>query len=214
MGMSYHIRRAEPSDIDAVSTLYGVADRFHVEGLPPVYLRPPAPARSRATLESLLADEEAALLAVCRRERVVPRDSAFGGRFEAKTRAPSALLPSHITINEVGSFLSDKLLVADAAGVLAGVIDAHLRAVAGLSQRYADIDTLVVDPAWHRAGVASALVAAVERWAWESGAREVRLDVWEFNSGALALYEGFGYRTITRRLAKPLAPPPVREGSG
>jgi len=42
----------------------------------------------------------------------VPRDSAFGGRFEAKTRAPSALLPSHITINEVGSFLSDKLLAA------------------------------------------------------------------------------------------------------
>jgi len=166
MGMSYHIRRAESSDIDAVSTLYGVADRFHVEGLPPVYLRPPAPARSRATLERLLADEE------------------------------------------------DALLVADAAGVLAGVIDAHLRAVAGLSQRYADIDTLVVDPAWRRAGVASALVVAVERWAWESGAREVRLDVWEFNSGALALYEGFGYRTITRRLATPLAPPPVREGSG
>ncbi len=49
-------------------------------------------------------------LAVCRRERVFARDSALGGRFEAKSRAADAILPSHSTINEVGKLLSDRLL--------------------------------------------------------------------------------------------------------
>jgi len=54
-----------------------------------------------------VADDE---LAVCRRERVFPRDSVLGGHFEAKTRVAGAFLPSHSTINEVDKLLSDRLL--------------------------------------------------------------------------------------------------------
>ncbi len=34
-------------------------------------------------------------LAVCRRERILPTDSALGGCFEVKTRASGVLLPSY-----------------------------------------------------------------------------------------------------------------------
>jgi len=37
----------------------------------------------------------------------------------------------------------------------------------------------------------------------EQGATEVRLNVWEFNAGAVAFYEAPGYRTLKRT--------PVRE---
>ena len=50
------------------------------------------------------------------------------------------------------------------------------------------------------------LLARVEQWAAERGLGLVQLAVWEFNTEALRLYDRAGYRSIMRKLEKPIAP--------
>ena len=84
---------------------------------------------------------------------------------------------------------------------LAAVSEGRLLGYAGmqtvLDEGY--IDNVAVDPAFRRRGVASALLRGLIRAA---GARELAfltLEVRESNAGAIALYEGFGFRTVGRR---------------
>ena len=48
-----------------------------------------------------------------------------------------------------------------------------------------NIDNLGVLAAWRRRGVGRQLMAAVEHWALQHGARRIMLSAWEFNQGAL-----------------------------
>ncbi len=54
------------------------------------------------------------------------------------------------------------------------------------------LDNIYVMPAYRRRGIAAKLFAKVEAWAKEQGA--VRLDVytWDFNKGAIAMYQAMG----------------------
>jgi len=62
----------------------------------------------------------------------------------------------------------------------------------------------MVAASWRRTGIGARLVDAVEVWARERGAREMRLETWEFPAGPLAFYTARGYRTLRRTLARPL----------
>jgi ribosomal protein S18 acetylase RimI-like enzyme len=66
------------------------------------------------------------------------------------------------------------------------------------------VDTLGILPAWQRRGIARRLMEAVESWARQRGARRITLSVWEFNRGALGLYDDLGYATFRRDLWKAL----------
>jgi ribosomal protein S18 acetylase RimI-like enzyme len=79
---------------------------------------------------------------------------------------------------------------------------------------FAVIDNLVVAPGRRHRGVGTALVRAAENWAENRGLREIRLNVWEFNSGARSLYETLHYQTITRRMRKRLNPPARKPDAG
>lgn len=63
------------------------------------------------------------------------------------------------------------------------------------------VDALAVDPAHRRAGVATALLADAERTAHNRGLRGVSLDTGLENTGARALYEGFGFTVQSERRA-------------
>lgn len=52
---------------------------------------------------------------------------------------------------------------------------------------------------WRRRGVGSALIAAAIEWARERGLHKLSLDVFPHNSGAIALYEKFGFVHEGRR---------------
>ena len=67
------------------------------------------------------------------------------------------------------------------------------------------IKTIVVDENHRSAGVGAALAEAVQGWAREKGAREIRLEVMEFNRRALSFYERLGYTTQSRIMALKLA---------
>lgn len=55
-------------------------------------------------------------------------------------------------------------------------------------------------------GTGTALMQAVTDWARAAGASEVCLNVFEFNGGAVRLYERLGYQTRSRNMALVLAP--------
>ncbi|MGH9211031.1 MAG: ribosomal protein S18-alanine N-acetyltransferase [Acidimicrobiales bacterium] len=55
------------------------------------------------------------------------------------------------------------------------------------------ITTIAVDPAWHRRGIATRLLAAAARGAMASGCVNLTLEVRVSNSGAQELYRQFGF---------------------
>ena len=66
------------------------------------------------------------------------------------------------------------------------------------------VDNLVVAEEAERKGVGRALLTFVERRARDDGFREVVLDVFAVNRGAIAFYERQGYQPDHIRMAKPL----------
>jgi ribosomal protein S18 acetylase RimI-like enzyme len=115
-----------------------------------------------------------------------------------------------------------ELFVAQAASRLAGLVEIYLRQdpeeVTLVPHRYAELQSLMVLPAFRRRGVGTRLVEAARRWARENGAAEIRLGVWEFNEAAREFYEALGFRTLKRRMvaeltSEPLSPAPPGQGT-
>ncbi|MGR5193173.1 N-acetyltransferase family protein [Vibrio rotiferianus] len=64
------------------------------------------------------------------------------------------------------------------------------------------IGTIVVDENQKSKGVGRALMTAVEQWARESGATQVRLEVMEFNHNAQQFYDKLGFVPNSRLMMK------------
>lgn len=73
-----------------------------------------------------------------------------------------------------------------------------------IPQRFGHLQSMVVREEDRRAGVGAALLEASEAWARAGGAREMRLDIWEFPEGPLRFYERCGYSTLRRTLVRRL----------
>jgi len=97
----------DPAELVGILSRYAMRDLVRETGVPrqTLYDIINGASPTRATYERLQPG-----LAVCRRERVFPRDSPLGGHFEAETQAAGAILPAHSAINEVSQLLSDRLL--------------------------------------------------------------------------------------------------------
>ena len=63
---------------------------------------------------------------------------------------------------------------------------------------YLDIDEFGVDENCRRMGIASGMIEFIRGYAVEKGYRRLELNMWEFNSGALAFYEAAGFTTFRR----------------
>ena len=103
-------------------------------------------------------------------------------------------------------------LTKPGAQAFVATIDGQLR---GLISFYPDkdfftghprlyVDSLVVAQKAERKGVGRALLDYVERWARDHEYREVALDVFAGNHGAIAFYERQGYLPDHIRMVKPL----------
>ena len=94
--------------------------------------------------------------------------------------------------------------------ILASVVDGKIAGFAtveyldrpespyNLARRMYHVEEFGVDPAFHRMGVATALVEYMKRDAAQRGYPRIELDMWEFNQGALAFYENVGFQTYSR----------------
>jgi ribosomal protein S18 acetylase RimI-like enzyme len=98
--------------------------------------------------------------------------------------------------------------LAEADGRIVGFVTIRLRHAAHepflVPEVRAHVESLGILPAWRRRGIGRKLMEAVEQWARQHDARRMTLNVWEFNDGALRLYETLGYETFSRNLWKPL----------
>lgn len=102
------------------------------------------------------------------------------------------------------------IFVADVDQRIVGLAEVYLRqdeeGSPKILYRYGYVQSLMVDERVRGQGIGTALVAAAEQWTREQGAREMRLETWEFPAGPLAFYEGAGYYTLRRMLVRPLTP--------
>ncbi|MFE2888548.1 GNAT family N-acetyltransferase [Streptomyces sp. NPDC059272] len=86
------------------------------------------------------------------------------------------------------AFVDDVVLVAVSGGAAVGCL-----VVTAPADGRTEIKRLWTEPAFRGRGVASDLLGAALAHAAESGAGTVRLSVWKWRTGAIALYERFGF---------------------
>ncbi|WP_327404272.1 GNAT family N-acetyltransferase [Streptomyces sp. NBC_01288] len=86
------------------------------------------------------------------------------------------------------AFVDDVVLVAVSGSAAVGCV-----VVTAPADGRSEIKRLWTDPAFRGRGVASGLLDAAIAHAAESGAGAVRLSVWKWRTGAIALYERFGF---------------------
>ena len=94
-------------------------------------------------------------------------------------------------IRAVRRYADAVLLVAEVNGVLAGRLSLS-RDPHPSSAHVADLG-LMVDAAYRRRGIGSALLDAAEEWACSAGVTKLELHVFPHNTPAIALYNGHGY---------------------
>ena len=99
---------------------------------------------------------------------------------------------------------NSKLFVAECQRQVVGFVQVDIREAPDhpimTPRRYAKVDSLVVGKEFRRSGIGQSLMERAHQWAWERGMRQVELNVWEFNQGAIVLYEQLGYTTAARRM--------------
>ena len=88
--------------------------------------------------------------------------------------------------------------------IAAEVVEGDTKQIVGyggiaLSDESADIHTIAVVKEYRRQGIAKRLMARLERWAKENGAKRILLEMRVGNSEARPLYESLGYREISIR---------------
>lgn len=70
--------------------------------------------------------------------------------------------------------------------------------------RYCHLQSMFVPEDRRRSGIGKRLLASSESWARAKGAKETRLDVWEFDEGPGGFYEKHGYRPCRRSYVRTL----------
>jgi GNAT superfamily N-acetyltransferase len=97
------------------------------------------------------------------------------------------------------------ILLAERHGEALGLITVHLRDTINHAEPLAQITALVVAERARGHGVGGALVAAVERWARQQGARRVVVSTALERADAHRFYERLGFVHTGRRYARSLA---------
>lgn len=79
-------------------------------------------------------------------------------------------------------------------GKLVGVVRATLWDKSGMRDdlKTVCLDDIYVLPEYRRKGIAAKLFDAVESWSREQGAIRLELHTWDFNKGAIAMYDAKG----------------------
>ena len=124
----------------------------------------------------------------------------------ASQRDPAAL-DRFFSDLQRGRLLSEpgaEAFVATIHGEPCGLVSVHPDKDYFTGHPRAYVDILVVAREAEGRGVGRALMDHVERWARDRAFREVVLDVFAGNQGAIAFYERQGYRSDHIRMAKPL----------
>lgn len=111
------------------------------------------------------------------------------------------------TLTQIFSDSDAAIWVADLQGKVIGLVEVYLRQddfanPLIIPYWYGYIQSLIVTESYRRFRVGSRLLDIALEWAKERGAKEIRLDIWEFETGPLIFYQKAGYRTLKRTMYK------------
>lgn len=98
-----------------------------------------------------------------------------------------------------------RLQLAEDAGRVIGLVATHIVPRLDRDELSCRITDIVVGASYRRAGVGSALVAAVEREARDRGARRLDLSSGEWRTDAYAFYARMGFETQSRGFTRRLS---------
>ncbi|MEV5602325.1 GNAT family N-acetyltransferase [Streptomyces sp. NPDC052299] len=145
----------------------------------PVSVDSPPPGSLRAVpgLAGLLTDYH--LCTEAEKGAPVPDPSRLPDRYRRETEDPDH------------AFADATVLVARDGGAAVGCV-----VVTGPVDGAVEVKRLWTDPAARGRGVATMLLGAALERAGDSGARAVRLSVWRWRTGAVALYERLGFTVV------------------
>ena len=87
---------------------------------------------------------------------------------------------------------------------LSAVIDRNRNNPFMVSDPICRAGTIVVDQQQRSTGIGRLLMEACRQWAQQQGARDIRLEVMEFNQRALSFYHSLGFATLSRTMVKRL----------
>ncbi|MCM1189142.1 MAG: GNAT family N-acetyltransferase [Muribaculaceae bacterium] len=110
---------------------------------------------------------------VCRdKDKIYPKDAFIH----------NLALPGNI---ELGAFDAEQIV---------GFVRATLWKESGMVKdvKTVCLDDIYVSPTYRRRGIATKLFTEVETWAKEQGAVRLDLHTWDFNKGAIAMYQAMG----------------------
>ncbi len=114
-------------------------------------------------------------------------------------------------LREVADNLLSVLLVAEEDGQVVGLVHLSEREAEDhptlAPRRYLKVRTLVVAESRRGRGIGTALMRRAHEWAEARGLVEAELNVYEFNRGAIDLYERLGYTTRARRMVRKMPRP-------
>lgn len=100
------------------------------------------------------------------------------------------------------------IFVAEVDGQLVGLGEVYMREDSlnplKVQYKYGHLQSMIVTEAYRGIGIGTRMLEAVEQWAKEKSAAEVRLNTWEFREGPLGFYEKRGYNTLRRTLVRKL----------
>jgi GNAT superfamily N-acetyltransferase len=98
------------------------------------------------------------------------------------------------------------IFVAELDGQVIGLAEVYIKEDESnpyrVSYKYAHLQSIMVSERYRRRDIGRQLLRTVEKWSKEKGGAEVRLNIWEFNSGPLRFYEKEGYRTLRRTMVR------------
>lgn len=111
-------------------------------------------------------------------------------------------------LEEILANPSARIFVAEERGSIAGFVEIYLREdpadPATISHKYVHVQSLMVVPDLRKQGIGKRLMNAAETWAAGQGAAEIRLDSWEFSGDPVSFYEALGYRSLKRKMVRPI----------
>ena len=92
---------------------------------------------------------------------------------------------AHPDVIELGAFDAEQIV---------GFVRASLWEESGMVKgvKTVCLDDIYVSPTYRRRGIATKLFTEVETWAKEQGAIRLDLHTWDFNKGAIAMYQAMG----------------------
>jgi ribosomal protein S18 acetylase RimI-like enzyme len=114
-----------------------------------------------------------------------------------------AFVTAAVADQETGFF------VAELSGQVIGLVRVTIRRAPDVPcfvpRRYAFIEEVVVREGFRGRGFGRLLLEHAHRWARQHGVDQIELSVYEFNTGAIRLYQQLGYATLSRRMVCSLA---------